>query len=50
MLERLFHVFGVVLFNVVVRPDGELEFIADHHSGSLSAWTADEKHDATARV
>lgn len=49
-LGGLLHELGVVLLNVVPRPDGSLQLLPHHHPRALSGRTAHKGHDASARV
>ena len=50
VLDGLLHVPGVVLLDVVVRPNGVLQLVVDHLPGSLRACPADKGHDPGAAV
>ena len=48
--DRFLHVFGIVLLDVMMRPNGIFQFFIDNDSRSLCAWTSDEEHQTSRNV
>ena len=50
VLGGLLHELGVILVDVMVRPDRLLQVVVDHHAGTLRASATGEEHDPSASV